>query len=85
MRIIEVQGTESNPVYIVKMGFSEIEMIHGIVWEAYRKLPKKVPEVVPVKNRMADMVNKMGLEIAKFKKGKPGYLGEMYVTKRTKK
>lgn len=83
MRIISTEQTDNGPVYTMRISYSEVEMIEGVLRDALKKLPKHVFELSPARNRMATLTSRLRAEIEEYRKENGGgYYPERYVKTR---
>lgn len=80
MRIETTESKQGKTVYLAKMGYSEVEMLHDLLREAMTRMPK-IFELAPARARMNDMIEKLGQVVAEKKAHSPGYHVEDYVRK----
>ena len=80
MRIETTKSKQEKTIYLARMGYSEVEMLHDLLREARDKMPK-IFELSPARARMNDMLEKFGQVIAEKKHNRPGYHVEDYVRK----
>lgn len=84
MRITHKEKKDDGEVFTMKMGYGELEMLHGLVKEAWDKLPKNIFELQPLRNRMHFMLNQFGKVVQEHREGVDGkYTIGDYISKKS--